>query len=88
MVESNAKIMKIVLSLLAIVSVVLLIVFVAGGGEQKAADEEDYDYVEDGEDMMSDFSEDELDYEFSDFEQTSETDIPVSSGDTETGIEN
>ncbi len=52
MTESNAKIIKIALSLLAVVSVVLIVVFAASIG--KTNDAEDYDslYVEDGEDAL------------------------------------
>ncbi len=78
MIESNAKILKIVLSLLAIVSVVLIIVFASNGGKETKPEDENYEYVEDGDDMMSDFSSEDLNYEFNDL---SDSDITGSDSD-------
>ncbi len=78
MTESNAKIMKIVLSLLAIVSVVLIVVFAVGGDKKTVEDDGNYEYVEDGDDMLNDFSGDDLNYEFNDLSGTdtmSDTDV-------------
>lgn len=54
MTASNSSIMKVVLSLLAVVSIVLIIVFAVNVGKDAAPEEENYDdlYVEDGEDAL------------------------------------
>ncbi len=54
MTASNSSIMKVVLSLLAVVSIVLIIVFAVNAGKSAAPEEESYDdlYVEDGEDAL------------------------------------
>lgn len=54
MAKSNSNVMKIVLSLLAVVSIVLIIIFAVGSGKDAKPADENYDdlYVEDGEDAL------------------------------------
>ncbi len=69
--------MKIVLSLLAVVSIVLLIIFAVGSGKDAKPAEENYDdlYVEDGEDALGNQDLDGIYWDDSNLDDVSDSDF-------------